>query len=121
VKADAFYEKGYGVTAILKAIESLPYTNRQHFEAPKPIRIQMSGHDTAAAEFVTIVCPDCFREVCKRSARHSICLSSGDIRQWTAFLLSCRRSFQLKQNGRELFERARMYIDSSFNGVRSGD
>jgi CheY-like chemotaxis protein len=58
VTADAFYEKGNGVTVLLTAIESLPFTNRQHCEAPEPIWIQRNEHDTNRAEFVTIICPD---------------------------------------------------------------
>jgi CheY-like chemotaxis protein len=58
VTADAFYAKGNGVAVLLKAIASLPFTNRQHLEAPEPIWIKRNGHDTGAAEFVTMVRPD---------------------------------------------------------------
>jgi len=58
VTADAFYAKGNGVNVLLKAIESLPHTNRQHLEAPEPIWIKRNGHDTSAAELVAIVRPD---------------------------------------------------------------
>lgn len=61
VTADAFYEKGNGVAVLLKAIESLPFINRECCEALKPIWIQRYEHDTTGAEFVTIACPDCFR------------------------------------------------------------
>ncbi len=58
VTADAFYEKGNGVAVLLRAIESLPFTNRQYFEAREPARIQRNGQDTTGAEFVTIASPD---------------------------------------------------------------
>lgn len=61
VTADAFYPKGYGVAILMRAIESLSLSNRQHRETPEPIWIQRNGHDTTGAEFVTIACPDCFR------------------------------------------------------------
>lgn len=61
VIADAFYAKGSGVAALLKVIESLPFANRQSREMPEPIWIQRNGHDITGREFVTIVCPDCFR------------------------------------------------------------
>jgi len=61
VTADAFYEKGRSVAVLLKAIESLPFINRQCGEAPEVIWIQRNGHDIKGAEFVTITCPDCFR------------------------------------------------------------
>jgi CheY-like chemotaxis protein len=58
VTADAFYEKGNGVAVLLNAIDTVPFTNRQYCEAPEPIWIQRNRHDTAAAESVTIACPD---------------------------------------------------------------
>ena len=61
VSADAFYEKGIGVAALLNVIEDLTFANRQSREAPEPIWIQRNGHDTTGTEFVTIACPDCFR------------------------------------------------------------
>jgi CheY-like chemotaxis protein len=58
VTADAFYEKGNGMAVLLKAIESLPFTNLQYFETPEPVWIQGNGHDTNGAGLVTIACPD---------------------------------------------------------------
>ena len=46
VTADAFYPKGYGVAILMRAIESLSLSNRQHRETPEPISIQRNGHDT---------------------------------------------------------------------------
>jgi CheY-like chemotaxis protein len=61
VTADAFYEKGHGVAALLKVMESVESVERQCRETPDPIWIQRNGHDTAGTEFVTMTCPDCFR------------------------------------------------------------
>jgi CheY-like chemotaxis protein len=58
VTADAFYEKGYGVAVLLKAIESLPFGNRQSCEGPEPTWIQRNQHATAAAQSVSIASPD---------------------------------------------------------------
>ena len=58
VTADAFFPKGNGVAVLLKAIESLPFANRQSCEAPKPIWIQGNRHDTNGAGSVMIACPD---------------------------------------------------------------
>ena len=58
VTADAYYAKGNGVAVLMKAIESLPFANRQSCEAPKPIWIQGNRHDTNGAGSVMIACPD---------------------------------------------------------------
>ena len=55
--ADAFYQKGNGVTVLLKAIENLPFANR-HFEAPRPNWIQGSGHGTTGTELPAISSQD---------------------------------------------------------------
>lgn len=62
VTADAFYPKGYGVDILMRAISSLPLSGRQPREMPEPIWIQRNGHDPKGAEFVTIACPDCFKD-----------------------------------------------------------
>jgi CheY-like chemotaxis protein len=61
VTADAFYEKGSSVAALLKAVESLPQTKRLARDVPEPIWIQRNGHDVTGTEFITIACPECFR------------------------------------------------------------
>lgn len=61
VTADAFYEKGSSVAALLKVVENLPTSKRQRQPVPEPIWIQRNGHDRTGTEFVTIACPDCFR------------------------------------------------------------
>ena len=58
VTADAFYEKGNGVTVLFNAIESVPLTFRRCCEVPEPIWIERNRRETAAAEFATIACPD---------------------------------------------------------------
>ena len=40
-----FYAKGNGVAGLLKAIECLPFANRQSSEAPEPLWIQRNGQD----------------------------------------------------------------------------
>ena len=49
VTADAFYAKGNGVAVLLKAIESLPFANRQSCEGPEPPWIQRNGQDIKRA------------------------------------------------------------------------
>ena len=49
VTADAFYAKGNGVAVLLKAIESLPFANRQSCEGPEPTWIQRNGQDIKRA------------------------------------------------------------------------
>ncbi|MFY9854074.1 MAG: response regulator [Terracidiphilus sp.] len=53
VTADAFYAKGNGLAVLMKAIESLPFANRQSCEAPEPIWIQRNRRAANGAEFVT--------------------------------------------------------------------
>jgi CheY-like chemotaxis protein len=43
VTADAFYAKGNGVAVLLKAIESLPFANRQSYEGPESPWTQRNG------------------------------------------------------------------------------
>ena len=44
VTADAFYAKGNGVAVLLKAIESLPFANRQHLaKRPNPFGSRGTG------------------------------------------------------------------------------
>ena len=49
VTADAFYAKGNGVAVLLKAIESLPFANRQSCEGAESSWIQRNGQDTKRA------------------------------------------------------------------------
>ena len=43
VTADAFYAKGNGVAVLVKAIESLPFANRQSYEGPESSWTQRNG------------------------------------------------------------------------------
>lgn len=61
VTADAFYRKGGGVADLVNMVEPRPLPQREHRHVPEPIWIQRNGHDASGKEFVTIVCPDCFR------------------------------------------------------------
>jgi len=58
VTADAFYEKGNGVAVLLKAIESVSFTNRLHCEVTEHPWIQMNEQTTTRGEFVTSASPD---------------------------------------------------------------
>jgi CheY-like chemotaxis protein len=85
VTADAFYQKGMGVPALLKVFDTLPLPDRRPLEVPNPVWIQRNGHDAAGAEFVTIVCPDCFRTFPKTldgagdSIRDTDCIFCGNL------------------------------------------
>jgi len=61
VTADAFYQKGGGVSALLKIVEARSLQTREHRNTPEPIWVQKNGHDASGGEFVTIACPECFR------------------------------------------------------------
>ena len=61
VTADAFYQKGGGMAALLKILEGRPWPKREPADVPDPIWIRKNGHDSSGGEFVTISCPDCFR------------------------------------------------------------
>jgi CheY-like chemotaxis protein len=61
VAADAFYQKGGGIDALLRVLEGWPLQTREHRNTPEPIWIQRNGHDATGEEYVTIACPECFR------------------------------------------------------------
>jgi CheY-like chemotaxis protein len=61
VIADAFYQKGSGMPALLRVMEGWPQPTREESRTRDPIWIQRNGHDASGGEFVTIACPDCFR------------------------------------------------------------
>jgi CheY-like chemotaxis protein len=61
VSADHFYQKGSGIAALLRVMEAPHFSKRDRRDAPDPIWIQRNGHNASGGEFVTIVCPDCFR------------------------------------------------------------
>jgi hypothetical protein len=64
VAADAFYQKGSSMGALLRIIESLPLMERRdplptRFAAP--LLIQRNGNDAFREAYVTIACPECLR------------------------------------------------------------
>lgn len=64
VAADAFYQKGSSIGALLRIIEGLPLTERRNplparNAAPRPI--QRNSFDTSNGACVTIACPNCLR------------------------------------------------------------
>ena len=64
VAADAFYQKGSGVSSLLKIIEGLASpermpANNAHTKAP--LLIQRNGRDASGEPCVTIPCPECLR------------------------------------------------------------
>jgi CheY-like chemotaxis protein len=64
VAADAFYQKGSSVGALLRIIESLPLMKRRDplpARVAAPILIQRNGSDTFSEASVTIACPECLR------------------------------------------------------------
>jgi hypothetical protein len=61
VAADNFYQKGGGLDALLRVMEAPYVSKREQGTTPNPIWIDRNGHNAAGGEFVTIVCPDCFR------------------------------------------------------------
>lgn len=64
VAADAFYQKGSSIGALLQIIGTLPQTERRAFQPSStvaPIWIQRNGHDAAGEAYVTIACPECLR------------------------------------------------------------
>lgn len=64
VSADAFYQKGSGVEALLQILGALPHIDqlaRQPFSSAAPLWIHRNGHGSEAEACVTISCPVCLR------------------------------------------------------------
>jgi hypothetical protein len=64
VAADAFYQKGSSMGALLRIIEALPLMERRAPLPPSitaPLRIHRNGRDTSGEACVTIACPECLR------------------------------------------------------------
>ena len=62
VLADAFYQKGSSMGALLQIIRTL-HQREPRFPQPSssmgPLRIQRNGHDSSGTEYVMITCPEC--------------------------------------------------------------
>jgi len=64
VAADAFFQKGSSMGALLRIIESLPLMERRDplpARAAAPLQIQRNGSDTFGEACVKIPCPECLR------------------------------------------------------------
>jgi len=64
VAADAFYQKGSSLGALLRVIESLRLMERRDplpFRTPTPLLIQRNESDTFREAHVTIACSECLR------------------------------------------------------------
>ena len=64
VAADAFYQKGSSMAALLRIIESLPPTERRDplpVRVAAPLLIQRNGGETFREAYVKIACPECLR------------------------------------------------------------
>jgi DNA-directed RNA polymerase subunit RPC12/RpoP len=64
VAADAFYQKGSSMGALLRIIESLRLMERRDplpFRIPAPFLIQRNESDTFREAHVTIACSECLR------------------------------------------------------------
>jgi hypothetical protein len=63
VTADAFYEKGTFLGALLTLVEGMTaeLSSRQHSDTLTPIWVPRNGNDHGGEPFVVINCPDCLR------------------------------------------------------------
>ncbi len=65
VSADAFYEKGTSISALLQILDTVTHPGGspllRHSTGLTPIWVQRNGHDPTGAEYVTITCPECLR------------------------------------------------------------
>jgi CheY-like chemotaxis protein len=64
VAADAFYQKGSSLLALMRIIEGLPQIERQTHQLASnemPLWIHRNSHDYSPGAYVTIACPECLR------------------------------------------------------------
>jgi len=88
VAADAFYQKGSSIAALLRIMETLPQTERKARPPTSPdelLWIHHNSHDLSPDASVTITCPECLR-----TFPHPLGNSHGQIRE-TACIF-CRSS-----------------------------
>jgi len=61
VSADAFYEKGTGMPALLRAVEAAREQRYARIPRRRPIWIQRTGQNVLSEESMMMACPECFR------------------------------------------------------------
>jgi CheY-like chemotaxis protein len=64
VAADAFYQKGSSIVALLRIIETLPEFERHaHLSSSQdaPVWIYLDSHDLSPDTYITVTCPECLR------------------------------------------------------------
>ena len=65
VAADAFYQKGMGLGALLQIVQTMSDSERQpalrRADTSPPIWIPRNGHGPTGMPYVTITCPECLR------------------------------------------------------------
>jgi hypothetical protein len=88
--ADAFYQKGTGINALLQILGTLPQVKRrapQPSSSAAPLWIHRNGHGSAPETCVTISCPECLR-----SFPQALDDSDGLVRETDC--IHCRSSIQ---------------------------
>jgi CheY-like chemotaxis protein len=90
VSADAFYQKGTGMNALLHILGTIPEIKRrapQPSSSAAPLWIHRNGHGSAPETCVTISCPECLR-----SFPQAIDDSDGPVRETDC--IHCSSSIQ---------------------------
>jgi CheY-like chemotaxis protein len=90
VAADAFYQKGSSMGALLRIIESLPLMERRDPLSARlatPLLIQRNGSETVGEACVKIACPECLRTFPQQ-------LSGSGSREQTTNCIYCGSSIQ---------------------------
>jgi DNA-binding response OmpR family regulator len=91
IPADAFYQKGSSVTALLHIFRALPQMKRRAPAPPRtgsPLWIQHRGNDSTGKACVTVTCPECLRtslqalEDTRRLIREVDCIHCGSSIQY---------------------------------------
>jgi CheY-like chemotaxis protein len=93
--ADAFYQKGSGVEALLHILGALPHIEQlapQPFSSAVPLWIHRNGHGSAPETCVTISCP-----VCLRSFPQAIDDSDGLMRETECIHCSSPIQYEIVQ------------------------
>lgn len=64
VAADAFYQKGTSIAALLRIMETLPELERHAHPSSSqdaPLWVHSDSHDLSSDVYVTVACPECLR------------------------------------------------------------